>query len=273
MCLVQRLDRAVDQRVDLGPGNDERRRDDHAVAHVAHDKASVKAMGPAAQAHDAWVAEQGTWVQDWALFTALADARDGRPWWRWEPPLRDRDPAALDAERTRLRRRRIGFVFQFFHLLPTLDVRDNVALPLELEGVKRREARERAEEALAWVELADRGGASPDRLSGGEQQRVALARALVTRPALILADEPTGNLDPARADSSQAQNAARRFSFFNRHFFDFIEELVLLRADLADITAQANLWQSAFSGGETLRLPGVCLIDRGRHQEGRRVSP
>ncbi|HEY1065070.1 MAG TPA: ABC transporter ATP-binding protein [Pirellulales bacterium] len=102
-----------------------------------------------------------------------------------------------DAERTRLRRRRIGFVFQSFNLLPILSAVENVALPLLLDGVAPAEAHARANEMLGLVGLAQRAEHRPNQMSGGEQQRVAVARALVIRPALILADEPTGNLDSA----------------------------------------------------------------------------
>ncbi len=97
--------------------------------------------------------------------------------------------------RTLLRRDRMGFVFQFFNLIPTLRVLENVVLPAELAGRGPRAARERALALLDRVGLASRADAFPDRLSGGEQQRVALARALVMDPPLVLADEPTGNLD------------------------------------------------------------------------------
>jgi putative ABC transport system ATP-binding protein len=109
------------------------------------------------------------------------------------------DGVRLDAlserERTLFRRRRIGFVFQFFNLIPTLTVEENLLLPLELNGPIGTVERERARGLLEEVELADRARSFPDRLSGGEQQRVAVARALVHAPALMLADEPTGNLD------------------------------------------------------------------------------
>src|SRR5512144_1873795 len=104
-----------------------------------------------------------------------------------------------DDARTRLRRAKIGFVFQAFHVLPYLDVRQNVALPLALNGVAPAEAATRADAMLARVGLAGRESGSPRELSGGELQRVAIARALVHRPALLLADEPTGNLDPDTA--------------------------------------------------------------------------
>ncbi len=100
-----------------------------------------------------------------------------------------------ERERTLLRRRDIGFVFQFFNLVPTLTVLENLLLPLELNGRTGLPARTHAESLLAAVGLADRAASYPDRLSGGEQQRVAIARALVHDPMLILADEPTGNLD------------------------------------------------------------------------------
>jgi putative ABC transport system ATP-binding protein len=100
-----------------------------------------------------------------------------------------------ERERTLFRRRRIGFIFQFFNLLPTLTVEENLLLPLELTGKLERRDRERARELLAEVGLADRAATFPDRLSGGEQQRVAVARALIHDPLLVLADEPTGNLD------------------------------------------------------------------------------
>jgi putative ABC transport system ATP-binding protein len=104
-----------------------------------------------------------------------------------------------DAALTRLRRQRIGFVFQFFNLLPALTVEENVAVPLLLDGVSRRVLWPRVRDMLARVGLDDRRRCRPDALSGGEMQRVALARALVTAPAVVLADEPTGNLDAATA--------------------------------------------------------------------------
>jgi putative ABC transport system ATP-binding protein len=100
-----------------------------------------------------------------------------------------------DRERTLFRRDHIGFVFQFFNLIPTLNVLENVLLPMELGGQDSAAARERAMVLLERVGLAGRPGTFPDRLSGGEQQRVAIARALGHDPLLILADEPTGNLD------------------------------------------------------------------------------
>jgi putative ABC transport system ATP-binding protein len=100
-----------------------------------------------------------------------------------------------ERERTLLRRRDIGFVFQFFNLIPTLTAGENVSLPLELGGMIEKQARKRAQTLLDRVSLANRMDDYPDRLSGGEQQRVAIARALAHQPALILADEPTGNLD------------------------------------------------------------------------------
>ncbi len=100
-----------------------------------------------------------------------------------------------ERQRTLFRRRHIGFVFQFFNLIPTLTVLENVTLPLELNGVADGRARQQVEPLLAAVDLLDRQSTFPDRLSGGEQQRVAIARALAHDPLLVLADEPTGNLD------------------------------------------------------------------------------
>ncbi|MGD8603291.1 MAG: ABC transporter ATP-binding protein [Anaerolineales bacterium] len=100
-----------------------------------------------------------------------------------------------DDEVTVMRRRQVGFVFQFFNLLPTLTAAENVALPLLLDGQRRSQYQPAVETALGLVGLTDRASHKPDQLSGGEQQRVAIARALVTEPAIVLADEPTGNLD------------------------------------------------------------------------------
>ena len=104
-----------------------------------------------------------------------------------------------ETELARLRRLRVGFVFQFFNLLPTLSALENVELPLLLVGRGRRQARRSASELLSDLGISDKDGAAPAQLSGGEQQRVALARALANSPDIVLADEPTGNLDSAAA--------------------------------------------------------------------------
>ena len=106
-----------------------------------------------------------------------------------------------ERERTLFRRKHIGFVFQSFNLVPTLSVSDNVRLVLELNGVASRDADARIDELLTSVGLGDRRDSFPDVLSGGEQQRVAIARALSHRPSVLIADEPTGNLDDASADT------------------------------------------------------------------------
>src|SRR6266487_1474456 len=109
-----------------------------------------------------------------------------------------------DNQRTEYRARSMGFVFQAFNLLPVLSAAENVELPLLLVGVRGRKARARALETLDLVGLGERAGHRPDQLSGGEQQRVAVARALVHRPAVVWADEPTGNLDSESAEAVMA---------------------------------------------------------------------
>jgi putative ABC transport system ATP-binding protein len=129
-----------------------------------------------------------------ALLAGLDMPTSGRIW------IDSNELGALDEDaRARLRADRVGFVFQAFHLVPSLTALENVMLPLELNG--RRDARAQARDILHRVGLGERGGHYPRQLSGGEQQRVALARATVTRPAVLFADEPTGNLDTATGES------------------------------------------------------------------------
>jgi lipoprotein-releasing system ATP-binding protein len=108
-------------------------------------------------------------------------------------------------ERTQLRREHLGFVYQFHHLLPDFDARENVVMPQMIRGIDRADAQERACSLLASLGLGERLTHRPNQLSGGEQQRVAVARALANKPTLVLADEPTGNLDEATADNVLAQ--------------------------------------------------------------------
>ncbi len=108
---------------------------------------------------------------------------------------------ASDAERTRMRRRSVGFVYQFHHLLPEFTARENIVLPQLANGVPNAQAAARADNLLDKVALAKRAGHRPAEMSGGEQQRVAFCRALANNPGLLLADEPTGNLDPGTSDT------------------------------------------------------------------------
>jgi putative ABC transport system ATP-binding protein len=119
-----------------------------------------------------------------------------------------------DEQRTLLRRRRVGFIFQAFNLIPTLNAIENVSLPLQLDGVPWKQAQERAQIALQRVEMGHRLDHVPSKLSGGEQQRVAIARALAIEPVILLADEPTGNLDSRQ--SGRVTELLRDLAMYSR---------------------------------------------------------
>jgi putative ABC transport system ATP-binding protein len=144
-----------------------------------------------------------------------------------------------ETARAVLRRRRVGYVFQFFNLVTNLTVAGNVELPLRLIGVSRREARRRAADLLQALGIGDLAGAGPAELSGGEQQRVAIARALANRPDVLLADEPTGNLDSATArdvlDVLREQHRAGQTIVMvthDEHVAEAAERLVVVRDGL-----------------------------------------
>jgi lipoprotein-releasing system ATP-binding protein len=150
---------------------------------------------------------------------------DGRPGWELS-----------DAERTEIRRNRIGFVYQFHHLLPEFDAISNVALPALIAGHKRKDALAEAERLLGVMGLAERIHHQPAQLSGGEQQRVAIARAMINNPILILADEPTGNLDPdtstivfaALSELVRSQGAAALIATHNLELAKYMDRVMAL---------------------------------------------
>ncbi len=142
-----------------------------------------------------------------------------------------------DRELTRLRRTKLGFVYQFHHLLPELSALDNVAAPLMINGVKRSLAKERAKELLNSMQLFDRGHHQPGQLSGGEQQRVAIARSLANRPRVLIADEPTGNLDPSTTsavfqslfDTARVEQVAVLVATHNMELTSYMDRVLTLQ--------------------------------------------
>jgi len=146
--------------------------------------------------------------------------------------LEGRDLASLsDDERTLIRRHRIGFIFQSFNLLPILTAEENVALPLELDGMSGPEARQRAADMLEMVGMSARRRHVPSALSGGEQQRAAVARALAIRPAILLADEPTGNLD---------STTGQRLMDMLRQLVDEERQTIVMVTHDPDVAAKAD---------------------------------
>jgi putative ABC transport system ATP-binding protein len=146
--------------------------------------------------------------------------------------LNDRDLSSMgDDELTRVRREQVGFVFQFFNLLPTLTVSDNIALPCLLAGVKDQEAERRARVLAERVGIAHRLSHYPQQISGGEMQRAAIARALIHQPALLVADEPTGNLD-----SENGANVLGLIAGLNKE----LGVTVLMATHAADVAAAAT---------------------------------
>jgi len=159
----------------------------------------------------------------------------------------DKDCAGLgDAGRTRLRRDTIGFVYQFHHLLPEFSARENVMIPQMVAGLSRQEAGERADQLLKMVGLERRASHRPAKLSGGEQQRVAIVRAIANVPQVLLADEPTGNLDP--------ETAAEVFSQLTR---------IVRATGLAALIATHN-HDLAASMDRTLELRDGKVVERAR---------
>jgi putative ABC transport system ATP-binding protein len=152
-----------------------------------------------------------------------------------------------------IRNRQIGFVFQTFNLLPRSDIFHNVELPLIYGGVGRAERRKRAEQAIARVGLSDRMKHKPTELSGGQRQRVAIARALVFNPAIILADEPTGNLDSKTGDEIMAVldelHAAGQTIILVTHE-DYIADHALRSVRLKDGSIESDVWNRAKAGAQ-----------------------
>ena len=164
-----------------------------------------------------------------------------------------------ERERTLFRRRHVGFVFQHYNLVPTLTVGENVRFLLDLNGVPDAEAERRARELLDEVGLADRAGAFPDRLSGGEQQRVAVARALAHEPALVLADEPTGDLD--------AENGRRVLDLLERLARDHGRTLLVVTHDPAPLARADVVFRLA---GGVVGVEGVGEREKGGEGERER---
>jgi putative ABC transport system ATP-binding protein len=172
-----------------------------------------------------------------------------------------------DDDRTIIRRERMGFIFQSFNLLPAFTAEENVALPLELGGMASAEARRRAVDVLRLVGVAHRREHVPSTMSGGEQQRVAIARALVMRPALLLADEPTGNLDSATG--RQVTALLRRLATQEEQTIVMVthdaavaahaDRLVRLRDGLEETEAEAEAaaLQSAVGSGRSCLFKGA----------------
>lgn len=160
-----------------------------------------------------------------------------------------------DAKRSELRNESIGFVFQNFNLVPVLTALENVMLPLQISGVSASEARDRATELLEDVELGGRLGHRPQKMSGGQQQRVAIARALVTEPVLVLADEPTANLDTSNANRiidlmrsiNQKRGTAFLFCTHDDRLLDRVDRKVHLRDGVVDedLRVESGIVQAA----------------------------